>query len=148
MSWNGAFMEEKDQLEDLLLKLACPCRILAQATDCKCNENDCSSVHDTPDILKKISMLPSFILTISPQEMCLHWHSVVRHQIAELWKIQACPCLRKWHIPPWEYYETLKLSFYFKNLVLCVAKVICWFDDTFLLLFLFNFLNLCLFSST
>lgn len=58
--WNGTFMEEKDQLKDLLLKLVCPCRILAWATDYKCNENDCSSVHDIPNILHKILNVTEF----------------------------------------------------------------------------------------
>lgn len=88
MSWNGAFMEEKGQLKDLLLKLACPCRILAWATDCKRNENDCSSVHDIPDILHKILDVTEFYSNqFFPPEMCFHWHSIVRLQNAGLWKI-------------------------------------------------------------
>jgi len=62
-------MEEKGQLKDLLLTLVCQCRVLAWATDYKCNENDCSSVHDIPDILHEILTVTEFYSNhFSPQK--------------------------------------------------------------------------------
>lgn len=99
-----------------VLKLSFPCRILALATDYKCSESNCSSVHDIPGILHRSLSVTEFYSNH------VNYFSQKCVLIGFKKKSKLALASAKGTVLHW---EPLNLSFSFTSVILWVACKMC-----------------------